>query len=122
MSQHEILQKIVLPPSLFRSLFALPIVLSLAFVGCNLKEDMVSTPMNVEQIIRQYRNSPIGKSIRPITKALAAQSVFVGTEGVTPTQDGKIVGKMRLKTGADNQGRMWVYAYTSRAEILKGIS
>jgi hypothetical protein len=75
--------------------------------------------MNAEQIIRQYRNSPVGDSIGPITKALAAQSVFVGTADVTPTQDGKITGKIQLKTDADNRGRMWVYAYTSRAEFSK---
>ncbi|HUE73842.1 MAG TPA: SseB family protein [Pirellulaceae bacterium] len=75
--------------------------------------------MNAEQVIRQHANSPVSDSIEPISKVLAAQTVFVGTEGVTPTQDGKITGKIRLKTGADNQGRVWVYAYTSRAEFHK---
>jgi len=81
--------------------------------------DTDAAPMTAEQLIRQLSNAPIGNSIGPITKALAAQSVWVGTEGVTPTRDGKIVGNMCLKTGADNQGREWVYAYTSRAEFSK---
>jgi hypothetical protein len=75
--------------------------------------------MNAEQVIRQHLNSPVGESIEPISRALAAQTVFVGTEGVTPTQDGKITGKIRLKTGADVHGHLWVYAYTSQAEFHK---
>ncbi len=87
--------------------------------GRDRAENADDAPMTVEQLIRQFRNAPMGQSIGPVTKALAAQSVWVGTEGVTPTRDGKIVGKMCLKTGADNQGRAWVYAYTSRAEFSK---
>jgi hypothetical protein len=92
---------------------------SFSLIGRNRRKSMATVPTNVEQMIRQYRNLPIGKSVGPITKALAVQSMLVGTVGVTPTQDGKIVGKICLKTGADNQGRQWVYAYTSRAEFSK---
>jgi hypothetical protein len=95
------------------------IIVSLALPGCDRKEGTATAPMSTEQIIRQYRNSPMGDSIGPITKALAAQSVFVGTVDVTPTRDGKIVGKICLKTGADNEGHIWVYAYTSRTEFSK---
>ncbi len=102
-----------------RIIFVVAIFVSSTLIGCDRRESTATVPMSTEQVIHQYRNSPIGDSIGPITQALAAQSVFVGTEGVTPTREGKIIDKIRLKTGVDNQGRSWVYAYTSRAEFSK---
>jgi len=102
-----------------RNILVLALLLNSALVSCSRKESTATAPMNAEQIIRQWRNSPVGDSIGPITRALAAQSVFVPTEGVTPTQEGKITGKMRFKIGSDKEGRLWVYVYTSRAEFSK---
>ena len=91
------------------------LALAVAFLGCSRKD----ASMNTEDIIRQYRNSPVGNSIDVVAKSLAGQSVFVGTESVAPTKDGKLTGKIRLKTGADNRGRLLAYAYTSREEFSK---
>src|SRR6266568_8555389 len=88
-----------------------------ALVGCDRNKGANTTRMSTEETIRKYRHSPISEYIEPVIKSLARQSVFVGTEGVTPTEGGKIIGKIRLKTGIDNQGRPWVYAYTSRVEF-----
>jgi hypothetical protein len=88
-----------------------------AVVGCDRDKRTTITPMRTEQIIHQHRDSPVGESIDPIIKSLATQSLFVGTEGVTPAEDGKTTSNIRLKTGVDNQGRPWVYAYTSRVEF-----
>jgi SseB protein N-terminal domain len=75
--------------------------------------------MNTEDNIRQHRKSPVGDSIDAVAYSLATQSVFVGTEGAAPTQDGKLTGKIRFKTGTDNRGRLWAYAYTSQEEFSK---
>jgi len=95
------------------------VILGVIFSSCGRNGSTADEPMGIEQIISRYHSSPIGDAIDPITKSLATNSVFVGTEDVTPTKDGKIVGKLRLKTGVDNQGRNWAYAYTSRAEFDK---
>lgn len=75
--------------------------------------------MTAEQLIQQHHNSPVSKSIEPIVESLTFQSVFVGTEGITPTKDGRIEGQVRLKTGVDKQGNPWLYAYTSTTEFSK---
>lgn len=87
--------------------------------GCG-RNQSSPTPLSYDQAIRRYQNSPVGESIEPITRALATNWVYVGTENLTPTADGKIVGdKMRLKVSTDNRGGIWACAYTSRAEFDK---
>ncbi len=36
-------------------------------------------------------------------------------------QDGKPTGNIRFKVGTDNQGRFWIYAYTSQSEFSKAL-
>ena len=104
---------------LFQWSKCLAFLLAFTLIGCNRKENATATPMNIEETIRTYRNSPVRESIGPIAKCLAIQSVFVGTEGVASTEAGRLTSKIRLKAGADNRGHLWAYAYTSRAEFDK---
>jgi hypothetical protein len=69
--------------------------------------------MPAEEIIRQYGEEPLYKSIGPVAAALARRSLFVSTDPGAPA------GKLRLRTDVDNQGNMWTYAYTSAAELSK---
>ena len=75
--------------------------------------------MTTEDVIRQHRNSPIGDSIDAVAHSLAKRQVLVGTEGVAPTEDGKLTDKIRFKTGLDNRGHPWAYVYTSQDEFSK---
>lgn len=89
------------------------IALCLVPAGCSKNE----APQSTEEIIRQHQNSPLGDSIDAVVQSLAKQPVFVGTEGVTPTENGMATGELRLKTAADNQGNLWAYAYTNQEEF-----
>lgn len=91
------------------------LALSGALLGCSHRDASMTT----EDIIRQHRNSPIGDSIDAISHSLAERQVLVGTEGLAPTEDGKLTGKIRLKTGLDNEGSCWAYVYTSQDEFSK---
>ncbi|PQO27128.1 SseB family protein [Blastopirellula marina] len=89
------------------------IALCLLPAGCSENE----APQSTEEIIRQHHNSPLSDSIDAVVQTLAKRPVFVGTEGVTPTENGVATGELRLKTAADSQGNLWAYAYTSREEF-----
>jgi hypothetical protein len=76
--------------------------------------------MTTEEIIRRNANVPVGQSIVPIATSLAKQSVFVATESSPSSQTITVtLDRLRFRTALDNQGRIWAYAYTTQAELLK---
>lgn len=76
--------------------------------------------MTTEKIIRQNANTPLGQSIVPVARSLAKQTLMVATESA-PTAEPTTVrlDTLRFRTAQDNQGRMWAYAYTTQAELLR---
>ena len=93
------------------------LLLVLTFAGCERKSSPAIDSMTTEQIILHYRDTPVSDSIDSVAKSLSKQSVYVGTEEVAKTEDGELKGTLRLRTGLDNQGRPWVYAYTSETNL-----
>ena len=76
--------------------------------------------MTTEEIIRQNAKVPVGQSIVPITRSLAKRTVFVATESAPSSEPtAAALDKLRFRTAQDNQGRMWAYAYTTQAELLR---
>ena len=67
--------------------------------------------MTAEQVIRQHRDLPLRESVGPIAAALADESVLVAIEGSVPEPPAPLM----LRVGADKQGRLWAFAYTSEA-------
>src|SRR4051812_10423986 len=89
-------------------------------VGCDHSTPKAASTMTTEEIIRQNANIPVGQSIVPIATSLAKRSVFVATESSPSTQPTTVkLDKLRFRTAQDNQGRMWAYAYTTQAELLR---
>jgi len=76
--------------------------------------------MTTEEMIRQNANAPVGESIVPIATSLAKHTVFVATESSPSTQSTTVkLDTLRFRTAQDNEGRMWAYAYTTEAELLR---
>lgn len=89
--------------------------------GCERTPAPPTNVMTTDQIIQRYGQKPIGESIDLIAQSLRLQNVYVGTEDVASTKDGRIEGNLRLKTGKDNRGQPWVYAYTSETNFSIGL-
>lgn len=66
----------------------------------------------IKDVIEAHKDTPLGKSIDKVAKALARSEIMLPTEGVH--ESGK---PLRLKVSTDNQGRQWVYAYTDESEL-----
>ncbi len=89
-------------------------------VGCDRSTPKVASTMTTEEIIRQNANAPVGESIVPIATSLGKRSVFVATESSPSPQATTVtLDKLRFRAAQDNQGRMWAYAYTTQAELLR---
>jgi hypothetical protein len=89
-------------------------------VGCDRSTPKAASTMTTEEIIRQNANAPVGQSIVPTATSLAKRSVFVATENSPSTQTTLVaLDKLRFRTAQDNEGRMWAYAYTTQAELLR---
>lgn len=69
--------------------------------------------VTIEQVIREHRQEPVSKSIVPVATSLAKHTLYVATEPSTEPN------RLRLKTGLDKQGKVWVYVYTSESELSK---
>jgi hypothetical protein len=99
--------------------FAL-ISIASGLVGCDRSTPKVASTVTTEEIIRQNANAPVGQSIVPVATSLAKRSVFVATDSSPSTQPTTVkLDKLRFRTAQDNQGRMWAYAYTTQAELLR---
>lgn len=73
--------------------------------------------MTAEEVLRQYRDAPVGESIGPLTRSLASRTVYVAAEEAPSAQS----TEMRFKVATDNSGGLWLYAYTSEAEFSKAL-
>jgi len=74
--------------------------------------------MTTEEIIRQNAHEPLGKSVPLVAASLAKHSVFLATDDVTEPGPKEVnLQRFSFKTGTDNQGRTWAYAYTNREEF-----
>jgi hypothetical protein len=76
--------------------------------------------VTTEQIICEYGHLPIALSIEPIAISLARHRVLVPVDDATTKQAAVAKPKKVLvKTGKDNQGSVWAYAYTNRQEFSR---
>lgn len=77
-----------------------------------------------EQIIISHRNKPLDLSVADVTQALCAGTVIVVSYDRRPPGPGVFDGKTSLTFGgaADKLGRIWAYAYTSRAEFRRAFA
>ena len=91
-------------------------------VSCDRSAPKAASTITTEEIIRQNANVPVGQSIVPITTSLAKRCVFVATQSSPSTQPTMVtLDKLHFRTAQDNQGRMWAYAYTTQAELLRAL-
>jgi len=105
-----------------RSLIAVFVALACVAgpVACDRSEPKAPSTMTTEEMIRQNANAPVGESIVPIATSLAKHTVFVATESSPSTQSTTVkLDTLRFRTAQDNEGRMWAYAYTTEAELLR---
>src|SRR3954466_12767848 len=102
-------------------LVALTLIGFLGAVGsCDRSAPKAAKNMTTEAVIRQNLNAPVDQSIVPVTGSLAKRSLFVATESSPSTQPTTVtLDRLRFRTAQDNQGRMWAYAYTTQAELLR---
>jgi hypothetical protein len=82
-------------------------------VGCGDKSVSSRTMhKSAEEEISSSHGQPVGSSIDAVLAALRAQS-----EIWVPTAAQSSGGKLTLRTASDNQGREWLYLYTSEREL-----
>ena len=93
------------------------VILAAISSGCQKKTDPPSSDagLTTEQIIRKYSTVPMGDSIGPVAKSLAAGSMFAGTVAEASADPQHV----QLATAKDAQGRSWIYAFSSQAEFSK---
>ena len=83
----------------------------LGIFGC--QPSAPKTPASINELIAAHQDSPLGKSIREVSRGLAQCYVWLPTESTH--EEGK---PLRLGISTDNQGRDWAYAYTDESELL----
>lgn len=81
----------------------------LVAAGCDSQD---AQPMNLNETLAKYVDSPVGESIAPVARALVRSRVLVAIQEA-PSSEGTI----SLKVSTDNQERMWAYIYTDESEF-----
>lgn len=79
--------------------------------GCRPSVDQDIRP--IKELIGSYKDAPLGKSIRAMSRRLADCDILLPTDGVHQK-----AGPLRLKISTDNRGLDWIYAYTDEEELL----